>query len=73
MPPDVRPVFWGVGNPAVGNPTVGVQAEDSEGPLHRLPVAQFDLVAPLDEVSDSSWFNLRRTHGVSVPSIQPPA
>jgi len=67
MPPDVRPVFWGVGNPTVGNPSVGVQTEDAEGPLHRLPVAQFDLVAPVDQIADGGWFNLRRSNGVPVP------
>lgn len=69
MPPDVRSVFWGVGNPAVGNPAIRVQAEDAEGALHGFPVAQFDRMAPVDEVADDGGFNLRRSNGVPVPRI----
>ena len=72
MPPDVRPILRRVGNPPIGNPAVRVQAENPERSFQGLTVAQFDRMAPLDEVADYGWFNLRRTHGVPVPRIQPP-
>ena len=72
MPPDVRSVFWGVGNPPVGDPAVRVEAENPERSFQGLPVAQFDLVAPLDEVADDGWFNLRRADGIPVLCVQPP-
>lgn len=71
MPPDVRPVFWGVGNPSIGNPAIRVQAENPERSFQGLTVAQFDLVTPLDQVSHHGWFNLRRADGVPVLCIQP--
>jgi hypothetical protein len=69
MPPDVSPVFWGVGNPSIGNPAVRVQPEDAEGTLHCFSVPQFDLVTPLDEVEDNGWFNLSGSYGVPISRI----
>jgi hypothetical protein len=71
--PDVSPILCGVGNPPIGDPAVRVQAENPERSFQGLTVAQFDRMAPVDEVADDGGFNLGRTHGVPVPSIQPPA
>lgn len=68
MSPDVGSVLGGVRDFPVGNPSVGVEAEQEERTLHRLAVPQLHRMAPSAAVFhhsglDLGWANSRSVDG----------
>ena len=70
MSPNVGSVLGGVRDPPVGNPSVGVEAEQEERTLHRLAVPQLHRMAPRLAVFDHSGFDLGRANSRSVDRFQ---
>ena len=73
MPPYVGPGLRGVGQAPVRDPPAGVQDEQPEGALQRLPVPQAHLMPPLAAVLHQSRLDLGRAYGGSVACFEIPA